>query len=91
MNIHTYLKLDLKRHPRSCNSADVMVGFLKLTRLNITTFVLNCKIKRHQINQEFTLTIKFWLIVVGRSSTILEIFQLPKAGAMKFAPGPLDA
>jgi hypothetical protein len=87
MNNLTYLKLDLKRHPRSANSADVMVGFLKLTRLNITTFVLNCKIKRHQINQEFTLTIKFWLVVVGRSSTILEIFQLPRDGAREIRTG----
>jgi hypothetical protein len=63
---------DKKRHPRSWNSADVMVGFLKLTRPNITTFVLNCKTKRHRINQEFALTINFWLVVVGCSSIVLE-------------------
>jgi hypothetical protein len=91
MNIHTYLKLNLKRHPRSSNSADVMVGFLKLTRLNITTSGLNCNTKRHQINQEISLKIKFWLIVIGCSSTFLEILLIPEAGARKFAPGPWDA
>jgi len=91
MNILTYLKLDLKRHPRSANSADVMVGFPKSTRPNITTFVLNCKTQRHQINQEIALTIEFWLIVVGCSSTFLENFKIPRADARKFAPGPWDA
>ena len=87
MNNLTYLKLDLKRHPRSANSADVMVGFRKLTRLNITTFVLNCKTMRHQINQEVASKIKFWLLVVGRSSTILELFQIPRAGAREIRTG----
>ena len=91
MNTRTRLKLNLKRHPRSCTSADVMVGFLMLTRLNITTFVLNCKTMRHQINQEVASKIKFWLLVVERSSTILEIFQLPGPARGKFAPGPRDA
>jgi hypothetical protein len=91
MNTRTYLKLDLKRHPRSANSADVMVGFPKLTRPNITTFVLNCDTKRHQINQEFALKIKFWFIAVGRSSLFLKTPQIPEAGARKFAPGPPDA
>ena len=63
---------DKKRHPRSWNSADVLVGFRKLTRPNITTFVLNCNTRRHQINQEFALTINFWLVVVGCSSIVLE-------------------
>ena len=87
MNIHTYLKLDLKRHPRSCNYADVMVGFLTLTRLHITTFVLNCNTKRHQINQEIALTIKFWLLAVGWSSLLKEPSPISDPGARKFAPG----
>jgi hypothetical protein len=87
MNNLTYLKLDLKRHPRSANSADVMVGFLKLTRLHITTFVLNCNTKRHQINQEIALTIKFWLLAVGWSSLLKEPSPIPDPGARKFAPG----
>ena len=88
MNTRTCLKLDLKRHPRSANSADVMVGFPELTRPNITTFVLNCNTKRHQINQEFALTIKFWLLVVGLAPLDPEASLNPWAGAMKFAPGP---
>ena len=91
MNTCTCLKLDLKRHPRSANSADVMVGFPKLTRPNITTFVLNCNTKRHQINQEFALTIKFWLLAVGLPSHDPEASLNPWAGARKFAPGPPDA
>jgi hypothetical protein len=91
MNIHKYLKLNLKRHPRSSNSADVLVGFRKLTRPNITTFVLNCNTKRHQINIEIALTIEFWLLVVGCSSTFLETSLIPRAGEMKFTSGPLDA
>lgn len=63
---------DKKRHPLSWNSADVMVGFRKLTRPNITTFVLNCNTNRHPINQVIALTIKFWLLVIGDSSIFLE-------------------
>ena len=63
---------DKKRHPRSANSADVMVGFPKLTRPYITTFVLKCNIKRHPINKVIALTIKFWLFVVGDFSIFLE-------------------
>ena len=77
MNTRIYLKLDLKRHPRSWNSADVMVGFLKSTRPNITTFVLNCNTKRHQINQEFTLKIKFWWLEVGLPSLDPEVIKNP--------------
>ena len=80
---------DKKRHPRSSSSANVMVGFRKLTRLHITTFVLNCKTMRHQINQEVASKIKFWLLVVGCSSTILEIFQLPRPGAREIRTGTL--
>jgi len=89
MNTHTCLKLDLKRHPRSWRSADVMVGFPELTHPNITTFVLNCYTKRHQISQEFALTIKFWLLAVGLPSLDPEALQNPWAGAKKFASGPL--
>jgi hypothetical protein len=88
MNTITCLKLDLKRHPQSWRSADVMVGFRKLTRPNITTFVLNCNTKRHQINQEFALKIKFWLLVVGLPPLDPEASLIPWAGARKFAPGP---
>ena len=63
---------DKKRHPRSSNSADVMVGFWSVTHPNITTFVLNCNTKRHPINQVIALTIKFWLLVVGDYSIFLE-------------------
>jgi hypothetical protein len=87
MNILTYLKLDLKRHPQSWNSADVMVGFPKLTRPNITTFVLNCNTKRHQIKPEFALTIKYWLLAAGLPSLDPKISLYPWAGARKFAPG----
>ena len=68
---------DKKRHPRSSNSADVLVGFPKLTRLNITTFVLNCNTKRHQINQEFASKINSWLLVVGLSSLYPEASLIP--------------
>ena len=63
---------DKKRHPRSSNSADVLVGFRKLTRSYITTFVLNCNTKHRPINQVIALTIKVWLLVVGDSSIFLE-------------------
>ena len=82
---------DKKRHPRSWNSADVLVGFRKLTRPNITTFVLNCNTKRHQINQEFALTIKFWLLAVDLPPLDPEASLNPWAGERKFAPGPPDA
>ena len=82
---------DKKRHPQSWRSADVMVGFPELTRPYITTFVLNCNAKHHQINQEFASTIKFWSLVVGCSSTVLENFQIPRPGSMKSTSGPLDA
>jgi len=91
MNTRICLKLDLNRHPQSWRSADVMVGFPKLTRPNITTFVLNCNTKRHQINQEFALTIKFWLIAVGLSSLDPEASLNSWASARKFAPSPPDA
>ena len=77
MNTRTCLKLDLKRHPRSANSADVLVGFPKLTRHYITTFVLNCNAKRHQINQEFASKINSWLLAVGLPTLSLEVSQIP--------------
>ena len=77
MNTRNCLKLDLKRHPQSWRSADVMVGFPELTRPNITTFVLHCNIKRHQIIQEFALTIKFWLLVVGIAPLDLKASLIP--------------
>jgi hypothetical protein len=77
MNTRTRLKLDLKRHSQSCAFADVIVGFPKLTHPNITTFVLNCNTKRHQINQEFASTIKFWLLAVGLPSLNLEVSLIP--------------
>jgi hypothetical protein len=90
MNIHIYLKLNLKQHPRSANFADAIVGFRKVTRPNITTFVLNRNTKRRQIKQEFALTIKFWLFAVGLPSLDPEASINPWAGARKFAPGPPD-
>jgi len=91
MNTRTCLKLDLKRHPRSANSADVMVGFPKLTRPYITTFVLNCNTKRHQINQEVSLTVKFWLLEVGCFLDHLETFRTPGPARGNSRRGPPDA
>jgi hypothetical protein len=62
-----------------------------ITRPNITTFVLNCNTKRHQIKQEFALTIKFWWLAFGLSSLDPEASLNPWPGAKKFAPGPPDA
>ena len=78
MNTRTCLKLDLKRHPRSVRTLRMSWWvFAELTRPNITTFVLNCNTKRHQINQEVALTIKFWLLAVGLPSLNLEVSLIP--------------
>ena len=72
----------------TANSADVMVGFWNFTHSHITTFVLNCNTRRHQINQKVALTVKFWRLAVGHSSLFLKTFPTPGAGAWKFVFGP---
>ena len=58
---------DKMRHPQSCNSTDVMEGFeMPTNQFDDTTSALNCKPYRHQINANFTSTVKLlseWLVV----------------------------
>ena len=72
------------RHPQSCNSTDVMEGFLAPTKLNNTTSLIFCNTYGRQNNHQNILTVNLLLGVILRSF----LWNLPAAGARKFAPGP---
>ena len=72
------------RHPQSSNSTDVLGGFLIPTKLNNTTSLIFCNTYGRQNNHQNNLAINLLLFIIRRSL----LWDLPAAGARKFAPGP---
>ena len=71
------------RHPQSCNSTDVMEGFLAPTKLNNTTSLIFCNTYGRQNNHQNILTVNLLLDIIRRSP----YWVFLAAGARKLALG----
>ena len=77
------------RHPQSCNSTDVMEGFLAPTKLNNTTSLIFCNTYGRQNNHRNILTINLLLVVIRLSHLwVFSLWGFLATGARKFAQGP---
>ena len=80
-------KPDKKRHPRRCNSADVIRGLTIFTQFHNTTTSVICNTKRREKVQPIILTVKLGLGLLQWAWALLA--RSPTAGAVdETAPVP---